>query len=171
MSDTRAPQQPASEPAKSLKWLRRKWDDIAHDYGVAFADTVEIDAALENIARALAAPAAQQPAEPLTDERIIEIRDRHLPNQGDSFDCIAYARSIERAVIRRLAVAETQAAALAHPPAPSADRLREALRRLWPLIDQSWGGYVFTAERAGEVAADMQTLREVATEQAPRGEE
>jgi hypothetical protein len=30
---------------------------------------------------------------------------------------------------------------------------------------------VFTAERAGEVAADMQTLREVATEQAPRGEE
>jgi len=30
----------------------------------------------------------------LTDERIIEIRDEHLPNQGESFECIAFARAI-----------------------------------------------------------------------------
>lgn len=30
----------------------------------------------------------------LTDEQIVEIRDDHLPSQGDSFDCIAFARAI-----------------------------------------------------------------------------
>lgn len=31
----------------------------------------------------------------LTDERIIEIRDALLPSQGESFDCLAFARAIE----------------------------------------------------------------------------
>jgi hypothetical protein len=34
---------------------------------------------------------------PLTDEQIIEIRDEHLPSQGEQFDCLAFARAIERA--------------------------------------------------------------------------
>lgn len=33
------------------------------------------------------------------------------------------------------------------------------LRRLWPLFEKATQGYVFTAERAGEVAADMAALR------------
>lgn len=35
----------------------------------------------------------------------------------------------------------------------------EPLRRLWPLIERSMNGLVFTADRAGEVAADMAALR------------
>lgn len=35
----------------------------------------------------------------------------------------------------------------------------DAARRLWPLIERSTKGLVFTAERAGEVAADMAALR------------
>lgn len=37
--------------------------------------------------------------------------------------------------------------------------LEGALRRLWPVFDKATKGLVFTAERAGEVAADMNTLR------------
>lgn len=37
--------------------------------------------------------------------------------------------------------------------------LRAALARLWPLLDKATKDYVFTAERAGEVIADMETLR------------
>jgi hypothetical protein len=37
------------------------------------------------------------PMIPLTDEQIVEIRDEHLPSQGEALDCIAYARAIERA--------------------------------------------------------------------------
>lgn len=37
--------------------------------------------------------------------------------------------------------------------------LEGALRRLWPVLDKATKGLVFTAERAGEVAADMNTLR------------
>jgi hypothetical protein len=44
-------------------------------------------------------------AVPLTDEQIIAIRDEHLPNQGESFDCIGFARAI---------------LAAAAPPAPEA---------------------------------------------------
>lgn len=40
-----------------------------------------------------------------------------------------------------------------------AAELEGALRRLWPVFDKSTKGLVFTAERAGEVAADMNTLR------------
>jgi hypothetical protein len=40
------------------------------------------------------APPAIGGAPTLTDERIVEIRDEHLPSQGDSFDCIAFARAI-----------------------------------------------------------------------------
>ena len=35
----------------------------------------------------------------------------------------------------------------------------EPLRRLWPLIERAMKGFVFTAEKAGEVAADMAALR------------
>jgi hypothetical protein len=34
----------------------------------------------------------------------------------------------------------------------------EAVRRMWPIFEKSTKGLVFTAERAGEVGADMQTL-------------
>lgn len=30
----------------------------------------------------------------LTDEQIIEVRDECLPNQGERFDCLAFARAI-----------------------------------------------------------------------------
>ena len=40
----------------------------------------------------------------------------------------------------------------------AADAL-DAARRLWPLIERSTKGLVFTADRAGEVAADMAALR------------
>jgi hypothetical protein len=42
-------------------------------------------------------PTPQPAAQPLTEARIIDIRDEHLPSQGESFDCLAYARAIERA--------------------------------------------------------------------------
>jgi hypothetical protein len=31
---------------------------------------------------------------PISDERIVEIRDAMLPSQGEPFDCIAFARAI-----------------------------------------------------------------------------
>lgn len=40
----------------------------------------------------------------------------------------------------------------------AADAL-DAARRLWPLIERSTKGLVFTADRAGEVMADMAALR------------
>jgi hypothetical protein len=36
----------------------------------------------------------------LTDERIVELRDSALPNQGEFFDCIIFARLIESEVRR-----------------------------------------------------------------------
>lgn len=33
-------------------------------------------------------------APPLTDDQIVEIRDEHLPSQGERFDCIAFARAV-----------------------------------------------------------------------------
>jgi hypothetical protein len=41
---------------------------------------------------------AAPPIRTLTDEEIVEIRDEHLPSQGDSFDCIAFALAIEAAI-------------------------------------------------------------------------
>jgi hypothetical protein len=38
-------------------------------------------------------------------------------------------------------------------------RLLEALHRLWPIFERATKGLVFTADRAGEVTADMNTLR------------
>lgn len=43
-------------------------------------------------------------------------------------------------------------------PREPADALN-ALARLWPLFERSTKGYVFTAERAGEVMADMNKVR------------
>lgn len=48
----------------------------------------------------------------LTDQQIVEIRDEHLPNQGERFDCIAFARAIERALL-------SKGAAPAEPVAPA----------------------------------------------------
>lgn len=42
----------------------------------------------------------------------------------------------------------------------------EALRRLWPIIEKALGGLVFTADKAGEVAADMATVRAALAQQA-----
>ncbi len=37
----------------------------------------------------------------LTDEQIVEIRDDHLPSQGGTFDCIAFAKAVLVAVARK----------------------------------------------------------------------
>jgi hypothetical protein len=100
-----------------------------------------------------AAPEAQAL---LTDEQIVAIRDDHLPSQGERFDCIDFARAIEREV--RAALASPT------PTAESKDAaLRESLKRLWPLIERGTKGFVFTAAKAGEVAADMAVLRDAAS--------
>jgi hypothetical protein len=52
-------------------------------------------------------------------------------------------------------------------PQAQGDALREALTRLWPLLERGMHGYVFTADKAGEVAADMQTLRAAALSAPP----
>jgi hypothetical protein len=51
------------------------------------------------------------------------------------------------------------AAAPRPQPAQASAQVLEALRRLWPLIERSMKGYVFTADVAGQHAADMNTLR------------
>lgn len=38
----------------------------------------------------------------LSDEEIIAIRDSLLPSQGEQFDCLAFARAIESAVVMSL---------------------------------------------------------------------
>lgn len=50
-----------------------------------------------------------------------------------------------------------------------AHRMQFALHRLWPALERAMSGLVFTADRAGEVQADMNTLREYSKtqEQAP----
>lgn len=45
--------------------------------------------------------------------------------------------------------------------APQPVALTDALQRLWPAIEKAMAGLVFTAERAGEVASDMNTVRAV----------
>jgi hypothetical protein len=52
-----------------------------------------------------------------------------------------------------------QSTALYAAALPPVDERMEALRRLWPLFERSTKDLVFTADRAGEVAADMATLR------------
>lgn len=61
-------------------------------YDDGLGSLAEYDAVLAQIDAALAAPAK------LTDEQIVSIRDEHLPSQGETFDCIAFARAIERAL-------------------------------------------------------------------------
>ena len=41
-----------------------------------------------------------------------------------------------------------------------AHRMQFALHRLWPALERAMSGLVFTTDRAGEVQADMNTLRE-----------
>lgn len=41
-----------------------------------------------------------------------------------------------------------------------AHRMQFALHRLWPVLERAIAGLVFTADRAGEVQANMSTLRE-----------
>ena len=41
-----------------------------------------------------------------------------------------------------------------------AHRMQFALHRLWPALERAMAGMVFTADRAGEVMVDMNTLRE-----------
>lgn len=42
---------------------------------------------------------------------------------------------------------------------PLTDEQADALRRLWPAIEKAMGCLVFTAEQAGAVQADMNTVR------------
>lgn len=44
----------------------------------------------------------------ITDAQIIAIRDDYLPNQGEPFDCIAFARAILRAAIQSDAIASVE---------------------------------------------------------------
>jgi hypothetical protein len=64
-------------------------------------------------------------------------------------------------LLRRAIGAETEAAllraAIDQKHAEYLD-LREPLRRLWPLIERTMKDYVFTGDKAGEVAADMAAL-------------
>jgi hypothetical protein len=48
-----------------------------------------------------------------------------------------------------------------------AENMREPLRRLWPLIERGIKDYVFTGDKAGEVAADMAALRAIMKTPAP----
>lgn len=50
-------------------------------------------------------------AQPLTDAQIAEIRDEHLPSQGEPFDCIAFARAVLRASQSAASVDDWKAAA------------------------------------------------------------
>lgn len=79
--------------ARTLKSVAREHEAIDNLNGSV---TVTAEC-MERFAAALASP---RPAEPageiarLSDAQIVEIRDEHLPNQGDSFDCIAFAHAI-----------------------------------------------------------------------------
>lgn len=76
------------------------------------------------------------------------------PDHGNAPLAIAAAIGLRQAELNRCDAAP--------PPAADAvtdDEVMQALRRLWPLIERGTKGFVFTAEKAGEVAADMATLR------------
>ena len=51
-----------------------------------------------HVSAAVAHPPAALPE--LSDEEIISIRDDHLPNQGESFDCVLFARAVLAAAKR-----------------------------------------------------------------------
>jgi hypothetical protein len=53
---------------------------------------------------------------------------------------------------------------------PDGEGLTDALVRLWPLIERGTKGFVFTAAKAGEVAADMATLRDAVLASRAAGE-
>ena len=50
--------------------------------------------------------------------------------------------------------------ALLAAPLASVEAPPQPLTRLWPVIEKAMGGLVFTADKAGEVAADMQAVRD-----------
>ena len=58
-----------------------------------------------------------------------------------------------------------RAALSASQPAQAGDVLTDALRRLWPAIEKGMRELVFTADRAGEIAADMQAIRAALTQE------
>jgi hypothetical protein len=98
---------------------------------------------------------AQQPAEP-TDLIYLGNRLANIINSGSAWLRDNYALATR-------AVSEWDRAALAHPPAPSADRLREAIL---DAIDDCPG---LTMEQDRWLSNKVRAL--LATEQAPRGEE
>lgn len=50
------------------------------------------------------------------------------------------------------------------------EALRESLFRLWPAVEKAMAGMVFTADRAGEIAADMNAIRAAIAPKEPEGE-
>lgn len=61
----------------------------------------------------------------MTPERIIEIRDEHLPSQGEAFDCLAFgaaiAREERRATLTEAAEACTDERVAAHETGEPSD--------------------------------------------------
>ena len=81
-----------------LRWARHFPDDYRK------CDPADMRAEIRRLRDGIKAAheLAAQPAPEgvsLTDEQIVEIRDEHLPSQGDSFDCIAFARAVIRAAL------------------------------------------------------------------------
>lgn len=65
----------------------------------------------------------------MTPERIIEIRDEHLPSQGEAFDCLAFGLAIAR---EERHAALTEAAAVGYDAVPerlphASSAVREAI--------------------------------------------
>lgn len=94
-------------PLHEAMRLARVWTD-----GIDLDNSAQWKAAIKVLADEVAArpapqaePAAVGELPPLPDGRIVEIRDEHLPSQGETFDCIAFARAVEREVRSALASA------------------------------------------------------------------
>jgi hypothetical protein len=132
MSDTRAPQQPASKIVYEFASLQRL--ALAGETGEcsAFEACGEIANRLPHLLAMVAAPVAQQPAPDMA-----EYWQRRA-------EC---AEESEQRILDSIAAQQP------------AEPLREALARLWPGIERAMRGMVYTADKAGEVAADMQTIR------------
>jgi hypothetical protein len=100
-------------------------------------------------------PAPEGAAEPsireLTEALLVEVIDDKC---DDTHSVQAIARTL------RAALAAVPKAA--EPPEQEPSGLTGALARLFPMIEQAMKIYVFTADRAGEIAADMNVLREAA---------
>ena len=72
----------------------------------------------------------------------------HMKRRNEALTRLIEARKAARAVL-------AQGEGWVMVPKDAVD----SLERLWPFIEKATKGCVFTAQKAGEVAADMQTVR------------